>query len=76
LSTGTLYGAIKRLLEQGWIERLEGDGENEDKRLRKSYQLTGKGGRILAAEAERLQSLLATAQEVMASAQALASAQA
>jgi len=65
LSTGTLYGAIKRLLEQGWIERLE-DGAQEDGRQRKSYRLTDLGERILAAEAERLRSLLATAQNVLA----------
>jgi DNA-binding PadR family transcriptional regulator len=77
LSTGTLYGAIKRLLERGWIERVAEDGEQENARIeqnrngriRKSYRLTSLGRRILKAETERLRSILATAQEAMAGAQ-------
>lgn len=66
-STGTLYGAIKRLLEQGWIEPIdEADftpGEPaEPKRGRKAYALTELGRRNLQAETERLQSLVAVAQ--------------
>lgn len=57
-STGTLYGGLKRLLEQGWIERHEGeDGPDETGRPRKAYALTNKGRRILAAEVERLDAL-------------------
>ncbi|MCP4418455.1 MAG: PadR family transcriptional regulator [Chloroflexi bacterium] len=70
LSTGTLYGAIKRLLERGWIERVDEDEGKENGRSRKSYQLTTLGRHILKAETERLQSLLAAAQEAMAGAQA------
>lgn len=66
LSTGTLYGALKRMLEQGWIERIEEDGGKENGRIRKSYQLTGIGRRILEAERERLGALMAAAQEAMA----------
>jgi DNA-binding PadR family transcriptional regulator len=56
-STGTLYGALKRLLQQGWIER-EDTGEPEGSgRPRKEYRLTDQGRRILSAEASRLQSL-------------------
>jgi DNA-binding PadR family transcriptional regulator len=67
LSTGTLYGAIKRLLEQGWIEPIdEADftaGEPvEPKRGRKAYALTDLGRRILQAETARLQSLVTVAQ--------------
>lgn len=68
LSTGTLYGAIKRMLEQGWIERIEEDGRKENGRNRKSYQLTGIGRRILEAERGRLGALMAAAQEAMAGA--------
>ena len=68
LSTGTLYGAIKRMLEQGWIERIEEDGGKENGRIRKSYQLTDIGRRILEAERERLGALMAAAQEAMAGA--------
>ncbi|HRW06775.1 MAG TPA: helix-turn-helix transcriptional regulator [Caldilineaceae bacterium] len=67
LSTGTLYGAIKRLLEQGWIEPVDEEdlpesNPDEPKRGRKAYQLTDWGRRILAAEAARLESLVIVAQ--------------
>lgn len=67
LSTGTLYGALKRLLEQGWIEPVaEADDLEpqlvEAKRVRKAYALTDLGRRILQRETVRLQSLVAVAQ--------------
>lgn len=62
LSTGTLYGAIKRLVEQGWIERFEGQFPDESGRPRKEYRLTGLGRRVFDAERLRLQSLLAAVQ--------------
>jgi DNA-binding PadR family transcriptional regulator len=58
LSTGTLYGAIKRLLDQSWIVRFDGEPEEEaDGRGKKVYQLTDLGRRILQAEVERLETL-------------------
>jgi DNA-binding PadR family transcriptional regulator len=60
LSAGTLYGALKRLLEDGWIERLESD-EGAGGRERKFYRLTGLGGSILSAETHRLQALVRAA---------------
>ncbi len=54
LSTGTLYGALQRLLAQGWIERFE---EDEGPRERRSYSLTSKGRRNLRAEIERMRHL-------------------
>ncbi|MGB8212285.1 MAG: helix-turn-helix transcriptional regulator [Anaerolineales bacterium] len=63
LSTSTLYTALKRLLEDGWIERAgEEPDPDETGRPRKVYALTGLGRRILAAETRRLQSLVAAAQ--------------
>lgn len=67
LSTGTLYGAIKRLLEQGWIEPIDEadftEGEpTAPKRGRKAYALTDLGRRILQGETARLQSLVSVAQ--------------
>lgn len=56
MSTGTLYGALKRLLEQAWIERL--DDTVVDGRERKAYRLTDLGRRILEAETSRMQSLV------------------
>ena len=59
LSTGTLYGAIKRLLSDRWIQRCGGDAdEGGPGRPRKSYQLTRGGRQILKAESSRLQSLV------------------
>ena len=54
LSTGTLYGALQRLLNQGWIERFE---ENESTRDRRAYRLTSRGRRNLQAEVDRMRHL-------------------
>jgi DNA-binding PadR family transcriptional regulator len=63
LSTSTLYGAIKRLLDQGWIKRSAAESGIENGRARKEYQLTDLGRRILKAETARLQSLVAMTQQ-------------
>lgn len=60
-STGTLYGAISRLLEQEWIEQIENDQPPDTGRPRKDYALTDQGRRILNAEVGRLESVLASA---------------
>ena len=62
-STGTLYGAIRRLLEQGWIERVADPEPNPTNRERKAYTLTDKGRKIVNVEVERLKSLLNTAEQ-------------
>ena len=54
LSTGTLYGALGRLLEDGWIERFESDDQSRGKQ---SYRLTAVGRRNLQAEVSRLKQL-------------------
>ena len=54
LSTGTLYGALGRLLDDRWIERFE---EPEASRDRQAYRLTPKGKAILQAEVVRLKQL-------------------
>jgi DNA-binding PadR family transcriptional regulator len=62
LSAGTLYGALKRMLEAGWIERLELPGEvDETGRPRKVYRLSALGQGVLSAETERLRALVAAA---------------
>lgn len=61
MSTGTLYGAIERLLEQGWIQRVEDPIPNETNRERKAYELTELGHKILSAEITRLQKLVSVA---------------
>jgi DNA-binding PadR family transcriptional regulator len=53
LRTGTLYGALERLMVEGLIAA---DREEVvDGRLRRYYRLTDDGATQLAAEAERLQ---------------------
>ena len=54
LSTGTLYGALRRLLEDRWIERFEQEDTSRDKQ---AYRLTGEGRRQLQLELERLKQL-------------------
>lgn len=54
LSTGTLYGAIRRLLDAGWIERFEQPDTSRDKQ---AYRLTAAGRRQLQAELNRLKEL-------------------
>src|SRR5690242_6185298 len=54
LSTCTLYGALRRLLEWGWIERFQTDDTSRDKQ---AYRLTGLGRRQLQSEVDRLNQL-------------------
>jgi len=54
LSTGTLYGALNRLLKDGWIERYDGADQSRGKQ---SYRLTATGRRNLQAEVSRLKQL-------------------
>jgi DNA-binding PadR family transcriptional regulator len=62
-STGTLYGALRRLLEQGWIKRVSDPEPNPTDRERKAYTLTERGRKVLDAEIERLKSLITTAEQ-------------
>ena len=63
LSTGTLYGALKRLLDQGWIVRLEETNSKDAIRDRKVYKLSEHGRSVLKDEIERLQHLLIVAEQ-------------
>jgi len=54
LSTGTLYGALRRLLDKGWIERFE---ENNVSRGRQAYRLTALGRQNLQMEISRMKQL-------------------
>src|SRR5579863_7209496 len=54
LSTGTLYGALKRLLDDGWIERVDLPDTSRDKQ---SYRLTRFGREQLQVESARLKQL-------------------
>jgi len=63
MAPGTLYGAIKRLLERGLIEETEErpDPDLDDER-RRYYHLTEFGQRVLYAEADRLARMVRQAQ--------------
>jgi DNA-binding PadR family transcriptional regulator len=67
LGPGTLYGAVSRLLEDGIIEESEErpDPDMDDTR-RRYYRLTKLGGRVLAAETERLADLVKAARSTKA----------
>jgi|SRR6476661_5176199 len=54
LSTGTLYGAIRRLLDEGWIERF---AQKDTSREKQSYRLTAAGRGQLKAEVARMKQL-------------------
>jgi DNA-binding PadR family transcriptional regulator len=53
---GTLYRAIARLVDAGWVEELEErPAPEEDDERRRYYRLTAAGRRVAAAEARRLE---------------------
>lgn len=54
LSTGTLYGALRRLLEDGWIERLQ---QKDVSRGKQAYRLAPRGRKTLQSEVSRLKHL-------------------
>ena len=62
LTASTLYAAMKRLLESGWIEERSSRpaGATDDPR-RRYYRLTKLGREIARAEARRLEQLAAMA---------------
>jgi DNA-binding PadR family transcriptional regulator len=61
LSTGTLYGIIKRLLAEGLIvESRQRPVEGDDQR-RRYYRLTEEGRQMAVSEAQRMEKLLARA---------------
>ncbi len=55
LSTGTLYGALRRLLDAGWIVMVDQHDQSRDKQ---AYRLTTEGRRRLTAEHTRLKHLV------------------
>lgn len=52
LSTGTLFGALDRLVESGLVEA--GEEEKVEGRVRRAYTLTQDGYAALSAEARRM----------------------
>jgi DNA-binding PadR family transcriptional regulator len=62
LSVSTLYTTLKRLLDDGWIRLLDevSQGQGPGK-PRKVYEITRKGGNVLVAEIQRLDTLVSAA---------------
>lgn len=62
LGPGTLYGLIKRMLNDGLlVECDERPDPSLDDERRRYYRLTGLGFKVAAAEAERMEKLITTA---------------
>jgi len=63
MGPGTLYGSIKRMIDQGLLEEVDErpDPTLDDER-RRYYRLTALGQRVGAAERDRLSRLLSAAQ--------------
>ena len=54
MSTGTLYGALRRLFEETWIERFE---QEDTSREKQAYRLTSAGRKQLEGELDRMRQL-------------------
>jgi len=61
LSNGTLFGALKRMIEAGWITRNENASKSGREKI--EYRITEYGIDVLNAEITRLKSLVKTSQE-------------
>lgn len=58
MSPGTLYGSIRKMLDEGLIEEFFRRGAPVEDERRRYYRLTKFGRAVAAAEAERLSALL------------------
>jgi DNA-binding PadR family transcriptional regulator len=58
MSPGTLYGSIRKMLDEGLIEELFHRAVAADDERRRYYRVTKFGRAVAAAEAERLAALL------------------
>jgi DNA-binding PadR family transcriptional regulator len=61
LRTGTLYTAMKRLVEEGLIEEIESEDADAEEDRRRVYRLTPFGRAVARAESRRVASLTALA---------------
>ena len=60
LGAGTLYTALRRMRDDGWIEEIQAPtGENDPRR--RFYKLAATGRRVLSEEALRLETLVSDA---------------
>jgi DNA-binding PadR family transcriptional regulator len=60
LGAGTLYGILKRFLQQGWVAEQASTREDDDPR-RRYYRLTEIGEGVLRREVRRLETLVRAA---------------
>jgi DNA-binding PadR family transcriptional regulator len=58
MGPATLYGTLKRLVDQGLAEEVTRQPDATDDARRRYYRLTGLGQRVCAAEADRLARLV------------------
>ena len=64
LRTGTLYTVLKRLLELALVEESDTrPAAHEDDERRRYYRVTAYGRAVMAAEAQRLEALVALARD-------------
>ncbi len=61
MGPATLYGTLKKLVDQGLAEEVPEPPSADDDQRRRYYRLTGLGRRVCAAEADRLAGLVAIA---------------
>jgi len=66
MSTGTLFGALKRLLVDDYIQRVQAPTPEEDKRVRKYYAITPRGRQVLSLETRRMVQLATIASQRLA----------
>src|SRR5260370_42410978 len=57
LSTGTLYGIIKRLLSDGLIAEMRDRPVDSDDQRRRYYRLTDQGRQVAVAYAQRMEKM-------------------
>lgn len=67
LSTGTLFGALRRLLQDRWIERFD---QEDTSREKQAYRLTPAGRRQLQWELERMKQIARVANARLKAAEA------
>ncbi len=58
MGPATLYGTLKKLVDQGLAEELAHRPDPDDDQRRLYYRMTGLGERVCAAEADRLANLV------------------
>ena len=59
LLPGSLYATLKRMLQEGWVEEVDGDpSASGPGRPKRHYRLTAEGRALAAREAERMVALL------------------